>query len=249
MRRRGGRVNPKRILIATPVDGSPRTATISKLYHDSVRQLERAGTVILSADIFFADDLARARSRAVHVALTKQSDWDWILWIDDDVAFDSQIVPRMLAIAEANDYDMIGAPYPRKRIPAQFPYKPLSANQAVKNDCVEVDTLAFGFVLTARSMLETMCDAYSSEWFTDMHTGTPTEVIALFKQVHTQETKIANPDGSVMRYRELYSEDYSFCHRWRKIGGKIYMYVGEGSPLGHVGNHVFEGTKADLGNV
>lgn len=242
-------MNPRRVIIATPVDGSPNTASVSHRYHVSVRQLERAGSVVLPAELCFADDLARARSRCVHVALTKRDDWDWLLWIDDDVAFDSQIVPRMLAIAEANEYEMIGAPYPRKRIPAQFPYKPLSATQAVKNDCVEVSTLAFGFVLTSRDMLATMCDAYSNDWFTDMHTGTPTEVIALFKQVHTPESKITKPDGSTMRFRELYSEDYSFCHRWRAIGGKIHMYVGEGSPLGHVGNHVFEGSKADLGNV
>lgn len=241
-------MTPSRLVIATPVDGSPSTAVVSHRYHVSVRQLERAGSVVIPAELCFADDLARARSRCVNFAL-KRPDWDWMLWIDDDVAFDSNIVPRMVEKAQANEYQVLAAPYPRKRIPTQFPYKPLAKNQPVVHDCIEVEWIAFGFVLTSRSCLETMCDAYSNEWFTDMHTGEPSEVVALFKQVHTRESQIVKADGSKMRFRELLSEDYSFCHRWREIGGLVHMYVGEGAPLGHVGGHVYTGAREDLGRV
>jgi hypothetical protein len=246
--------DPRRILIATPTDGHPQTAVVTYAYHQSMRQLERAGSVVIPSEIFFSDDLARARSRAIWYALQRDG-WDYILWIDDDVAFDSSIVPRMIDRAMADGHHVLGAPYPRKRIPAQFPYKPLAAQQAagkieIKNDCVEVELIAFGFVLTSRECLETMCDAYSNEWFTDGHDATNIhETIGLFKQIHTDATTIPDGKGSTMRYRELYSEDYSFAWRWRKIGGKVMMYVGEGAPLGHVGGHVFTGTRDEIGRI
>lgn len=244
----------RRILIATPTDGHPQTATVTYAYHHAVRQLERAGSVVIPSEIFFSDDLTRARSRAIWYALQREG-WDWILWIDDDVAFDSSIVPLMVDRAKADEIEVLGAPYPRKRIPAQFPYKPLASQLAagkidVVRDCVEVELLAFGFMLTSRECLETMCDAYSNEWFTDGHEpGNIHETIGLFKQIHTDATTVPDGKGGTMRFRDLYSEDYSFCYRWRAIGGKVHMYVGDGSPLGHIGGHVFTGERADIGRV
>lgn len=245
-------MTPSRLIICTPVDGAPQSATVSHGYHVAVRQLERSGAVLLPAELCFADDLSRARSRCVRVAL-QRPDWDWLLhWDDDVVPKDTQIVPRMVSIAEENGYHVLGAPYPRKRIPAAFPYKPLQTvltgdgHQRVENNCIEVSLLAFGFVLTSRACLEKMVQAYAHEWFSDSHDPKHLhETVALFRQVMTEETSL--PDGK--RYRELYGEDYSFCHRWRGIGGKVHMFVGEGSPLMHVGGHVFTGAHSELGNV
>ncbi len=244
-----------KLIICTPVDGNPHTATVSYSYHNAVRQLERAGAVVIPSEVCFSDDLSRARSRAVWYALQKP-DWSWLLFWDEDVVVpDVTIIPRMLERAVFDGHDMIAAPYPRKRSPIDFPYKPLPASlesgrMEVKNDCVEVDLVAAGFLLVSRECLETMCDAYSNDWFTDAHDASNVhETVALFKQVHTDETKIADGKGGSMRFRELYSEDYSFCWRWRKIGGKIQMYTGPGAPLGHVGGFVYTGTGAELGQV
>ena len=49
-------------------------------------------------------------------------------------------------------------------------------------------------------------------------------------------------------WRTMLSEDYSFCASWRAIGGKVMMYVGPGSPVGHIGSTVFRGTRDGLGN-
>jgi len=36
-----------------------------------------------------------------------------------------------------------------------------------------------------------------------------------------------------------WSEDYGFCNRWKKMGGKIYLDVT--AKLDHLGSYVFEG--------
>jgi len=38
----------------------------------------------------------------------------------------------------------------------------------------------------------------------------------------------------------LLSEDYDFCHKWRKAGGKVY--AAPWCQLGHMGSYLFEGT-------
>jgi hypothetical protein len=216
-------------------------------YHVAVRQLERSGAVILPAELCFSDDLARARSRCVRVAL-ERDDWDWLLFWDDDVVpADTSIVPRMIARADADRHDWIGAPYPRKRIPAQFPYKPLASSIdngriIVVNDCIEVELLAIGFTLIRRRSLAMMVMNYSDEWFTDSHErGEVKETIGIFRQIMTPITHVNG-----RRFRELYSEDYSACYRWRQMGGKVQMFVGDGAPLAHVGGHVFLGAREDI---
>lgn len=241
-----------RILIATPVDGNPDTASVSLAYHSGVRAAEREMVAeVVPYALAFSDDLARARSRAVYYALERDT-WDYVLWWDDDVAVQNvSVIQHMVDRMQSDGHDVLGAPYPRKRILATFPYKPLDAalkskRIEVKNDCVEVELLAFGFMLTSRACLQLMVDHYrESDWFSD---GTPTdrrEVVAVFRQVMTD--KMSLPDGG--RFRELYSEDYSFCHRWRAIGGKVQMYVGPGAPLGHVGMHKFIGSRDEIGRV
>ncbi len=248
-------MNASRILIATPLDGNQHTAYVSAGYHHAVRQLERAGAVTIPSTLCFQDDLARARSRCVWYAL-QRGGFDYLLFWDDDVVpSDMTIVPRMIARAEADGHEVIGAPYPRKRILATFPYKPLAAQLeagriAVKNDCIEVEFMGIGFCLISASCLEKMVAHYADEWWLDSHDGADLhETIALFKQVHTDEILIPDGKGGTLRHRDLLSEDYSFMHRWRAMGGKVHMYVGEGAPLGHVGGHVFTGGRDELGRV
>lgn len=242
-------MNASRILIATPVDGNPESATVSLGYSTGRAALERCNASVLPYSLAFTDDLARARSRAASIALTR-SDWDWLLWWDDDVVVqDVSIVQRMIDAANRHGLEMIGAPYPRKRIQAKFPYKPLrsqlEAGKIEWSDEVQlVDCLGFGFMLTSRKCLQQMTHRYRHEWFTDVREGEPPrETVALFKQVHTGETIVTGPTGFPMRFRDLLSEDYSFCWRWRReMGDWIGMYVGPGSPLVHVGTHAYTGT-------
>lgn len=232
------------ILLATPTDGHPETSSVTYAYHKSMLELTRMGMVTIPASLFFSDDLARARSRGVWFAL-QQTGWEYVLWIDDDIKFNPAIVPLMIQAAVQNGYDILAAPYPRKRIKTTYPYIPLldtmqTGTLNAKNGCAEVEAVAAGFMLTSRKCLESMVTYYADyEWFTDNHDpDMPHETVAIFRQVMTPTRYV---DGK--RARDLFSEDYSFCWRWRRMGGQIHMYLGPGSPLGHVGGHVFQGAE------
>lgn len=238
-----------RIVIATPTYGDPNSAVVSYAYHRAVRRFEKEGAhVIGDASIVFSEDVGRARSRAVWYAL-QRTGWTHILWWDADVAIqDHGIVERMLATG----YDVVGAPYPRKRPgDPSIPYVPTEEFRRTgearvdSKTCLEVNALGFGFVLTSRECLERMVEEYAGEWWTDVRGHSePHEVVAIFKQIHTDPVTL--PDGT--RFREWLTEDYSFCKRWRDIGGKVHMYVGQGTPLGHVGGHVYTAGSEHLGN-
>lgn len=240
-------MNASRVLIATPVDGNPDTATVTLGYSTGRSALERCGAGVLPYSLCFTDDLVRARSRCASIAL-ERGGWDWLLWWDDDVVCkDVSIVQRMIDAALRHGLEAIGAPYPRKRIPAKFPYKPvrsqLEAGRIEWRDEVQlVDCLGFGFMLTSRQCLTHMTHSYGYEWFTDVREDQkPREVVAMFKQVHTEEIAVMGPSGLPMRFRDLLSEDYSWCYRWRELGQPLGMYVGPGSPLVHVGAHGYTG--------
>jgi len=249
-----------KLAIATPIYGRPETASVAFGYHTAVRSLERGGAVVLGGDLLAAEDLVKARMRLAHGAMAR--DCDWVLWWDSDVVpKDPSIVARMLACAVRNDWEVIAAPYPRKSIPTAFPYRPsremlgIASREAdgrirvpldVYDDCVEIDAIGFGFVLMRTSVLRRMVEHYRDElWCVDTVNGQHIEMVSLFSLLWTDPIQL--PGGQ--RFREQLNEDYSWCVRWRRMGGRIFMYVGEGSPLAHVGSHVFQGTPAELGMV
>lgn len=88
-----------------------------------------------------------------------------------------------------------------------------------------------GFALVKRSVFEQMIEAYRDSLtyrWTDYNLHS-IECVGLF---HT-----------TLRDRVFESEDLAFCTRWRAIGGSMYLYLGEGSPLGHIGSTSFSGTR------
>ena len=51
----------------------------------------------------------------------------------------------------------------------------------------------------------------------------------------------------MVRDGELLGEDISFAQRWKDIGGKVWLYLGPGSPIGHHGEHLYQGKREDFG--
>lgn len=243
-------VDPGQILIATLLDDKPESASVAFGYHNAARALEREGLKIAPGELCYPGDVVRTRSTVVAWAL-RMPEWKWLLFWDSDVVpQDPTILRRMIDLAEEDGHDWIGAPYPRKRIPTLFPFKMHQADwdahrMPIVRSCVEVDLLAIGFTLIRRTALEKMVAAHRDElWFIDIQRAEQHEAVAIFMLMFdTEDVRHGH------RYRELLSEDYSACRRWRNLGGKIQMYVGPGSPVGHVGTHTFTGSVEDLGRT
>lgn len=198
-------------------------------------------------------DVVRARSNAVAYVLRELPDATHILWWDDDV------VPRSLETVGRlvrSGHDVVGCPVPRKRVERwgeadphwrgeadayDYAYRVdgldggTEARTADVRGCIEVDALPFGLMLTSTRALRAMTGQYADLWYT--HAGA--RVAALFQLLLT-EPRTA-PDGSV--HRELLSEDYSFCARWRDLGGHVHMLL---DPCTHIGGHAYRGHFAGL---
>ena len=78
-------------------------------------------------------------------------------------------------------------------------------------------------MVLSRKAIQMMADAHQDRRYFDP--GSQQWVVNLFE--NTSED-----------YRE-YSEDYTFCRRWRALGGKVY--VDPHSAIDHVGSKVYSG--------
>lgn len=249
-----------RIVIATPVLG----ADVSTLYHTSVYRL---GHAVKDADFSLiveydreghkvglghsidsmwiaARDLVRARSRFVRRFL--RTNGTHLLFIDSDVSFTIEAIAGLVSAKK----DFVGAPYPRKeldwnrirkavalgkdpeRFGSGYPYQLSTKIPVTDSALVPVDAIGLGLTLLSRECLEKMEKAYAETLtFLDDAPGegyAPT--VALFQLIINEK-------------QQLLSEDYSFCKRWRDLGGQVLMYVGPGAPIDHVGGHVFRGFR------
>jgi hypothetical protein len=106
----------------------------------------------------------------------------------------------------------------------------------VKNGLIEVLDAGTGFMLIKRGVLEQMITAFPEiKYVRDM-----TSLNADGSIDRTTDTQYALFDGSIDEESRRYlSEDYTFCRRWQKIGGRIW--TDPEIVLNHVGTHVFRG--------
>jgi len=96
----------------------------------------------------------------------------------------------------------------------------------------------FGFALIKREVFEKMTAhykdslRYDKDWLDDDGKPVHEEHVGLF---HTG-----------LERRVFTMEDVAFCDRWRAMGGRLHLYLGEGAPLEHVGATSFSGTRGAM---
>ena len=169
-----------------------------------------------------------------------------LLFVDADTGFEIQQVLRMLAF----DKDVVAGMYPLKLIdwnqdavarvrggepldhaPIRFvgtPCEPREQDGAF----VAGEYAGTGFMMIKREVFPRLFEAYPQLRYTAAHNA-------------------SNPSRSPNQYAlfdcaidedsgEYLSEDYAFCQRWRKIGGKIWLDTE--SRLMHIGTYEFFGS-------
>ena len=205
-----------KLMVATPFRGvGMRTARVTLGYHDFVRQLERdMGAQTFDGKLLFSADVVRARNRAVAIILRELTEITHVLWVDDDCWPDDHgIVQRMIDSGE----DMIAAPYTNKVPPIHWVHQILSLQLGTVNGLQEVRGVGFGFTLTTRSCLQRVAD--DSRWYSEYDPlGKRTTVPNAFGMLFDRLTHGDDPEEEV-----LLSEDFSFCARWRRLGGRVMM--------------------------
>lgn len=169
-----------------------------------------------------------------------------LLFIDADLGFDPAIVPRYLAA----DKDIVAGIYPIKhldlaavqRLPSGRPFAEVldyavsicEGETATADGFVRAEYAATGFMLIRRSVIERMIAHYPELKYRDM--------FARVSSVEPANSDLlyALFDTSIDREKGLYlPEDYTFCKRWRAMGGELWVDVL--SKFDHIGQTAYQG--------
>lgn len=206
-----------------------------------------------------ADSLVpRSRNHYVHEFLqgpavsTGLPPYTHLLSIDADIIFDPRVVPAMAATG----HDVICCAYPKKginwdrvsyaarkheqvleRFAADYAINygvPNGSEIEAVNCSVPILDAATGFLMTSRKAILDMAYAYPQTLcISDRPGDTYLQCMLGLFDTYTDES-----------LRPL-SEDYAFSRRWQKLGGKVWLYLGPGCQLAHVGTHEYRGNIYD----
>ena len=232
------------IFVATPMYGGMATGVYTQSLLNMVGHFSALGHKVSCAFMFNESLIQRARNNMAHQFL--KTDADYLFWIDADIKFRSEDALRMLMA----DVDVIGGIYPKKEINwEQVRHAALEGQEKLQNftgsfvinlltnepnvvvrqdQPCEVAALGTGFMLIKRRVLEKLKKKVKT-FKNDMSALAHGEEIHEFFGV-----PIDKESG------RLLSEDYDFCHKWRRAGGKVY--AAPWCQLGHQGSYLFEGT-------
>ena len=198
--------------------------------------------------------VTRGRNEIVKFFLM-HPEYTHLFWIDADLAFQPAAAIRLLLSGHdvaAGVYPIKRFNWPRQGLPAgttqeafdslytDYPFNAVdrtaeSLRQRVTEDgFVEVAEVPTGFMVIKRQVfLKLMLRYPELNYVPDGPPGNPEAPFYwLFFDC------MLDPDT-----RRYLSEDYTFCRRWRDIGGKVYADMH--SNLGHLGQHLFRGNLSD----
>jgi len=237
----------KSIMIATPMYGGMG----GTMYMSSLLRLQaecfKLGIGFEHCFMMNESLIDRARNGLVDQFLTK-SNADFMLFIDADIQFRYEDILAMMHY----DKEVICAPYPKKHISwptiieaikhgitdiptleklvGEYVFTMLEPETKIK-EIVKVSEAGTGLMLIKRSVFAKMQEAfpennYISDASQDLANKIEHKMHAFFK------TGIS--DGRYL------SEDYYFCHKWREIGGDVWLFPW--AITSHFGSYPFQGS-------
>lgn len=217
----------RHVVIAIPAySGTVHLGTMRSVIHDTMALVQRGDRVSIY-DESGSTDLPDARAQMVHRFLS--GDGTDLVNIDNDICWEAGALLRLVDLP----VDCVGGAYPKREDPIQFPVRYLPDREDLIADpqtgLLEVEAIQGGFVRYRRAMLERMCEAYSDLWFST--TRYPGE------RLHALFEPLRFSDG------RKFGEDFSFFHRWRAIGGQVW--VDPNVTMAHVGLKAFIGNLGD----
>lgn len=195
-------------------------------------------------------DLPRVRSRMAW-RFYKETDGTDLLFVDADIDFEPEVIVNMCR----SGMPLIGCPYPRRTYdkdalkrgehPYKYAHRLLNPHTETSfGPSIKVEGLGMGLTLIKRQVLDQMYEYYDKHGLAVIKAdGTLVEKGLWFRD--DQNNGMRTPAlflPALTDDEELFSEDYSFCNRYRHIGGQCWLYVGPGAPARHVGSFVYEGS-------
>lgn len=173
--------------------------------------------------------ITRARNNLVAKFIHNQQATH-LMFIDVDLAFEAEDILKLLL----SNQDIAGGVYPMKRLPTSYVVNVVPNPVTDGKDLVEVSTLGTGFMMVKRHVVEKMIMAHPELKYKDnVNIGKQYEpfMYSLF-------------DTMIDEHGNYLSEDWTFCYRWRKMGGKVFANTS--IKLDHTGYYKFAGDVSEL---
>lgn len=195
--------------------------------------------------------ISRGRNSLVSFFLMNQSATH-LMFLDADICFNANDVLKLVM----HNLDVVGGAYPMKGI--DWGHVKESANRLdaqnlkyagiqyavartpqmeIKGDLVEVLGTGTGFLLIRRNVIETMIEKYPKLKCHYSYNANP----------EFQKNLYAFFDASIDETGVYLPEDFTFCRRWRDVGGKVY--IDKSVRLDHIGHYTFEGNLENISRV
>ncbi len=180
-----------------------------------------------------AGDSLVTRARNVLATTFLESGFSDMIMVDDDVAWQEGALPRMIA----HPVEVVAGAYPARgdNVDPPFVMRPIQTPGCeifFDKDIglIEVEGVGGGFLRVTRTAIERLAEARKDRWYEDT-TAPGMKIIDFFDFDMRPET------------HQYFSEDYTFCRRFREIGGKVW--VDPELTLFHSGPKAFVGCLGD----
>ena len=248
-----------RIYVATPVHSE-----CSIHYTQALLKFQQAcmmNGIMASFSLLKSSLVTQGRNLCVANFLGDPGKYTHLLFIDSDIDFKFETIMKMLKF----DKEVIATPYPMKHIHWEQIWERIQAGKittkdelmkagfiypikmdnlmdennkqiSVVNGLIEVSHAPTGCMLIKRQVFDKMIKEYPDD-FIDQATIVNGEAKSnpnmynFFDTVHEKESK------------KYYGEDFGFCKKWTKIGGKCYCLIDE--YITHVGEYQYNGRLQD----
>jgi hypothetical protein len=223
-------LSPYNVLICVPAFDARLDCEFVKSLRATERLIEQYGGKTSYLESRHCADIHLARNK-LFGNFYRRPEFTHMLQIDSDMDWNPNDVAYMLL----HNRDFIAAAGPRKKYPIDFAVqlcddrgKEVPMMHELETNVAEVTGVGAAFMMMNRNCAEKMVSFYQDlQWDNE-----DKEVeYALFDPI------IINCGKEYPRRR--FSDDYAFCHRWRKIGGKVFVMLDV--ELGHTGSHRFKG--------
>jgi hypothetical protein len=247
-----------KLFIATPCYGGQLTEPYFKSILRLVFFCDRNSIPLHFATI--ANESLITRARNTLVAFFLNSDCSHLFFIDADIEFNVEDVIKLMVA----DKDVAVGAYPKKGInwdtvkkyvettpnssaadigvagseyAINFNFTGNNFQVNVQDGLIDLKDAGTGFMMIKRSVIEKMCAAHPElQYNNDINVDKELDkfTYALFDTII---------DGDARRYL---SEDYTFCRRWQKMGGQIWL--DPSIVLNHYGSYAYRGNPVTMFN-
>ncbi len=165
------------------------------------------------------------------------TDASHLLFVDSDMNFEPELVRDMLLA----DKPLCGVLYPKRRLPIKWVGSALEPEDKTEGPLIELEGVGGGVMLIRRDCVANMLQA-----------GVATVIDELGDSAIEQFLKKKGGKRLISAFQKLkiersskpLSEDFSFCHRHRQAGGRVYAVTNH--MICHIGQHQYTARYADL---